>query len=117
MIISDERFAAALVTATGDALKFDDIGCMIEHEAAQGRPDVAYWVRNFQGQGWLNARDATFLHSTNVASPMGHGLAALPSAQAAAELATDPTSRTLRFGELPGFLVDPPRETPSNLSK
>ena len=51
MIISDERFAAALVTATGEILKFDDIGCLIRQEADQARPEVVYWVRNFQGQG------------------------------------------------------------------
>jgi copper chaperone NosL len=117
MIISDERFAAALVTATGEALKFDDIGCLFHHEAGQARPEVAYWVRNVKGQGWLKARDATFLHSTGIVSPMGFGLAAVPAGEAADELAADPISRSLRFSELPGFLADPPRETPSDLSR
>ena len=63
MIISDERFAAALVTAAGDALKFDDIGCLIEHEADPVRPDVACWVRDFRSREWLDARQATFVHS------------------------------------------------------
>jgi copper chaperone NosL len=106
MIISDERFAAALVTATGDALKFDDIGCLIQHESNQIRPDVAYWVRDYYGQAWLSALDATFIHSTSVLSPMGHGLAALPSGQRAEELATSAHARVMRFSELPGFVAD-----------
>jgi copper chaperone NosL len=110
MIISDERFAAALVTATGEVLKFDDIGCLIRQEADPARPEVVSWVRNFQGQGWLKARDATFLHARSFASPMGYGLAALPPGQPADGLAADPTSRTLRFRDLPGFLAGPPRE-------
>ena len=114
MIISDDRFAAALVTATGDVLKFDDIGCLIQQEAGRARPEVAYWVRGSQGQGWLNAREATFLHAPGVASPMGYGLAALPAGQVEDGLAADPTSRTLRFSELPGFLADRPREAPSD---
>ena len=116
MIISDERFAAALVTPAGDALKFDDIGCLIQQEAGRARPEVAYWVRGSQGQGWLNAREATFLHAPGVASPMGYGLAAIPAGQPADGPAADPTRRTLRFSELPGFLADPPHDAPSDRS-
>jgi copper chaperone NosL len=101
MIISDERFAAAVVTADGDALKFDDIGCLIEHEADQVRPDAAYWVRDSRSREWLDARQAVFVHSPSVASPMGFGLAARPPGPAADE----PAGRTLRFDELPGFLA------------
>jgi copper chaperone NosL len=100
MIISDERFAAALVTSTGDALKFDDIGCLVEHEAGQLRPDVAYWVRDSQSGAWLNAREAIFVHSPSVVSPMGYGLAARPADQAADEPAAGPDRRILRFHEL-----------------
>jgi copper chaperone NosL len=118
MIISDERFAAALITATGDALKFDDIGCLIQHEEGQIRSDVNYWVRSFRGQEWLKAHEAMYLHGTRVTSPMGHGLAALPATRATEELAaTDPTRRILRFRELPGFLADPRREAASDLSR
>jgi copper chaperone NosL len=116
MIISDERFAAALVTAAGDALKFDDIGCLIQHEAPHARPEVTYWVRDYSSQGWLNARDATFVQSTSVLSPMGHGMAALPTALAARELASGPTSRILRFSELPGFRDEQPNQASPNLS-
>jgi copper chaperone NosL len=103
MIISDERFAAALVTATGDALKFDDIGCLIQHEADQLRPDVTYWVRDSRSGEWLNAREATFVRSPSVVSPMGFGLAARPAGQPVDE----PDARALRFHELPGLLADP----------
>jgi copper chaperone NosL len=101
MIISDERFAAAIVTATGDALKFDDIGCLIEHEADGVRPDTAYWVRDVQGREWLDARAARFVHSPSVVSPMGFGLAARADGPAT----NGPDGRTLRFDELPGFLA------------
>ena len=114
MIISDERFAAALVTATGDALKFDDIGCLIQHESNQLRPEVTYWVRDYKGQGWLNAREATFIRSASVVSPMGHGLAALPFGRSAEELGTNTPARPMRFSELPGFVADQARESTRN---
>jgi copper chaperone NosL len=110
MIISDERFAAALVTAAGEALKFDDIGCLLKHEAGQLRPDVAYWVRDSRSGGWLDAWEATFVHSASIVSPMGYGLAARPAGQAADKLTTGPDGRELRFHELPGLITDPARE-------
>ena len=110
MIISDERFAAAVVTATGEAFKFDDIGCVIEHETDQIRPDVAYWVRDFRSREWLNAREATFVHSASIASPMGFGLAAMM----AGEVSDGPAGRKLRFHELPGLLADRSREPGSD---
>jgi copper chaperone NosL len=117
MIISDERFAAALTTASGDVLKFDDVGCLIKHEEKRLRPDTFYWVCNFQGKGWLNAQAAIFVHSPSIVSPMNHGLAALPDIPSAAEFTKDPASRKLRFSELPGFVGDPPRATASNRLK
>jgi copper chaperone NosL len=110
MIIGDEHFAAALVTPTGEALKFDDIGCLVEHEADGLRPDVTYWVRDSKGREWLDAREATFVHSAGIASPMGFELAARPPGQAASE----PAGRMLRFHELPGFLAERSREAGSD---
>jgi len=113
MIISDERYASALVTEEGDTLKFDDLGCLIQHESAGVRPTTAYWVRDFRGDAWLNARDAIFVHSKSIVSPMGFGLASAPTTEAAAELAKEPDSRTLRFDELKGFLSASSSERPA----
>jgi copper chaperone NosL len=113
MIIGDEHFAAALVAPTGDALKFDDIGCLVEHEAGRLRPEVAYWVRDAAGLEWLDAREARFAHSPSVVSPMGFGLAAHPADRAM----SGPNSRMLRLHELPGFLAGRLREAGSDLPK
>jgi copper chaperone NosL len=117
MIISDERFAAALVTESGDALKFDDIGCLIQHETDGLRSDVTYWVCSFHGPGWLDAKNAAFVRSTSIASPMGYGVAAMPTAEAANELAAGPASRILSLPDLPRFLAGSPREAASDLPK
>ena len=113
MIIGDEHFAAALVAPTGDSLKFDDVGCMVEHEAGRLLPDVAYWVRDAASREWLDARGARFVHSPSVASPMGFGLAAHPADRAVGE----PNARMLRFHDLPGFLADRLREAESDRPK
>jgi copper chaperone NosL len=113
MIISDERFAAALVTADGEALKFDDVGCMIQHESDGVRPDTAYWVRDVSGDGWLNARHSLFVHSKSIVSPMGFAMAAGPTAQAMANLAREPDSRALQFEQLPGLVAENSRQRPT----
>jgi copper chaperone NosL len=106
MIISDERFAAARVSTSGEVLKFDDVGCLLRHEADDPQPAAAYWVHNFRGPDWLNAREAVYVPSGRVASPMGYGLVAVPNAQAARDMTTDSTGRMLRFGDLAGFVAE-----------
>jgi copper chaperone NosL len=117
MIISDERFAAALVTALGDALKFDDIGCLIKHEHGQLRPEVTYWVRDFRGGEWLNARGATYVHAPSVVSPMGFGLAARRSDDAANESSAGLKERILSFFELPDLVAEESRGPESDQPK
>jgi len=99
MIISDDRFAAAVVTKGGETLKFDDVGCLVEREADQGTPSGSiYWVRDFDGGGWLDARSASYVQSAKVQSPMGYGLTALPPKSSEAE-------SVLRFTDLPRVLA------------
>ena len=98
MIISDDRFAAALVTSGGETLKFDDIGCLVDHEAGrQSPPGTTYWVRDSAGGDWLDARAATYVRSVTVPSPMGYGLKALPPTSPEAGPA-------LRFADLPAVV-------------
>jgi copper chaperone NosL len=117
MIITDERFAAAIVDAGGEVLKFDDIGCLVQSEAEHPRPAVVYWVRGFEGRSWLRAREATFVYSARITSPMNHGLAAVSDGQAAGQLANEPANRTMPFSELPRFVDQQLRELTSQSSR
>jgi copper chaperone NosL len=104
MIISDERFAAALTTEAGDAAKFDDVGCLVEHEAGGLQASTAYWVRDFRADAWLDARAASFVRSNKIASPMGFGLAAMRMAPGGGEPGGGSPTRTYRLDELPGLI-------------
>jgi copper chaperone NosL len=104
MIISDQRFAAAIVDEAGEASKFDDIGCLVEYADEHVPLGAVSWVGGFDGRKWLDAREATFVYSSRIVSPMNHGLAAFADARAAAMLATDPGSQILRFTELAQFV-------------
>lgn len=103
MIISDARFAAALTTEAGDTAKFDDVGCMVEHEAGAFRATTVYWVRDFKSDAWLDAREAIFVRSKEINSPMGFGLAAMRTPPAPGEFggtAQPTTSRLSGLSEL-----------------
>jgi copper chaperone NosL len=105
MIISDERFASAQVDKDGNALKFDDVGCMVLHGQGLDDPSRSCWVRDASRPGWLNARDATYVHAPGITSPMGHGLAAVVSSDAAEALAQGPAARRFRFDQLTAFVT------------
>jgi copper chaperone NosL len=87
MVISDERFAAQLLTRHGKALSFDAAECMAGY--VNGRKTVeadihSLWVLDASdADRWLPAEEAVFLRSPQVRSPMGAGLIAYSDADAA----------------------------------
>jgi copper chaperone NosL len=85
MTISDERYGAELVTRKGRALTYDSIECMLRAvENGDGITETGvegWYVTDYAHQRTLvNAREATFLHSTGLPSPMGENLTAFAAA-------------------------------------
>ena len=77
MIISEELYSSQYILTNGDVKKFDDIGCMIDHiKKKEGELDriSAVFVRDYNSNQWINAKDAYFLHSRLIITPMGHGI-------------------------------------------
>lgn len=93
MTVSDARFGAELVTATGKTLAFDSIECLAEffQTHTDGAADVhSVWVTAYDvPETLMPAEAAAFLQSPGLRSPMGAGLAAfrdrLTAEQARAE--------------------------------
>ena len=81
MLVSENRFAAQLVTDRGRSYVFDSIECMAEFlddgvEVPEDRVG-SLWVTDFSEPGhWLDAREAHFLRSEELRSPMGLNLSA-----------------------------------------
>jgi copper chaperone NosL len=106
MIVNDDRFAAALVTPAGDALKFDEVCCLVDYLAANPNAAKAEWVRGYRSGQWHDPRQALFVHGPRLQTPMGSGLAAVPTREQADALAAELNGRVLRYDELPAFLKD-----------
>lgn len=88
MVISERQFASQALNTKGRAYSFDAIECMAEWvrsgEAVPAADLHSLWVSDFaESETWLRAEDAVFLHSEQIRSPMGMGLSAHPSPEAA----------------------------------
>ncbi len=80
MMISEEQFVAQLITKQGRHYAFDAIECMAAFEsggAAQELDIHSLWVSHFNNPGtWLPAKEARYLQSEELRSPMAVNISA-----------------------------------------
>ena len=90
MIISEEKFATA-IEADGTTIKFDDTGCMVDYlrERSTTPGTEGVWVHDHATGGWIDADLAWFVRDPRGTTPMGSGLVAFESRQAAAAFAAE----------------------------
>ena len=103
MIISEARFAAATLTTAGQPHKFDDIGDMLVYHMDHPEEQVRAWfVHDHNSRSWMRGETAFYVLSTEIKSPMGHGLAAFADRKAAEAFAGQlgAGARLLTFDEL-----------------
>ncbi len=86
MQISDQRFACEVVTSGGEAYKFDDIGCMEQYLAGNGKAIAAAGVfyKDYSSRAWLSAASVTIVQ-TGLMTPMGSGKVAFSCKKEAEE--------------------------------
>lgn len=84
MTISDRRFGAEAASRTGKVQAFDSIECLADYvDGADAAAVRAAWVTDFTHPGtFIPVEGARFVRLTRTGSPMGRGLAALPTADA-----------------------------------
>jgi copper chaperone NosL len=104
MIISDKRFAAAITLKSGEVRKYDDLGCLLKEYSKYSGEIHRVWVHRYDGEGWLDARQACFVQSPSIQSPMGSGIAAVDAGSHACEkLASETKGKVLSFDQLLKF--------------
>ena len=83
MILSDKRFASALVVVGGrgdEPLVFDDLGCQIGYEKKYPELEIVdRWMHDYTTDEWISSADAWFVRSDELRSPMGSNIAAFGS--------------------------------------
>lgn len=91
MTISDDRYAAAIVTVKGRTHKFDSVECMLQSLMEGGKlagTGVDQWyATSYPNRGALiPAPEAAYLVSPNMPSPMGAGVTAFAKREDAARM-------------------------------
>jgi copper chaperone NosL len=76
MAISQKQFAAEILDADGNAVKFDDVGCMLRYLINGEHKPAAMFVVNYSNRQWLDAKAAAFVRGSKVETPMGGGILA-----------------------------------------
>jgi len=101
MAISQKQFAAEVLDADENAIKFDDIGCMLRYLAAAKQKPAAVFVMDYGTRQWVNAKDAHFVRGSKIATPMGGGILAFGDRARAEAAARESGGELLSFGQLP----------------
>jgi copper chaperone NosL len=99
MIISDERFASALVAPDGTATRYDDLGEMLEVIAEEGPGERRAWVHDWGSVEWIDATTASFVRGAPETTPMGTGFIAFAEREDAEQFATENNAVILTWDE------------------
>jgi copper chaperone NosL len=75
MLLSERDHGAQLVTADGERLYFDDLGCMIAWTREHPGVSQRQWVRTADTQEWIAPQNAGFEPTER--TPMGFGVIAV----------------------------------------
>lgn len=103
MMITDRQFATQIVTEKGKAYKFDSIECLVAYhrENSEELQNAALWVSSYDNPGkWLKAKDAQYVKSEVVNSPMGAALLAFSSKRAAKKHLEEKPGELLLWSEV-----------------
>ncbi|MFN2377551.1 MAG: hypothetical protein ABR538_13510 [Candidatus Binatia bacterium] len=75
MLLSEKEHGAQLVTAAGERLYFDDLGCMVAWDLEHPGSATSRWVRTADSQAWLPNEQAGYRRAER--TPMGFGFVAV----------------------------------------
>lgn len=89
MIISEEKYAAGLVAKDGQKWVFDDVGELFLVVKDEGLNDRRAWVHDFESVKWIDATTAYFVDAHDIMTPMGMGVVAFETREAAEKLAAE----------------------------
>ena len=104
MPVADPKFGAEIVTEKGKIYKFDDIGCMLNFMnnglGADEKAEKILAVDYYNNFGLLDVKNAVFLKSPNLHSPMNSGIAAFDSQGEAENLRKEFPAEILTWQQL-----------------
>jgi len=109
MNITDNKFAAEIVTRKGKVFKFDSIECLFnfKHTELENSTIHSEWVNDFANPGELiNLKNAYFLHSEVFRSPMGLNVLSFSSKEKRDEIKNQHGGKELTYEEVFNLAVN-----------
>ncbi|RPJ60887.1 MAG: hypothetical protein EHM23_08825 [Acidobacteria bacterium] len=101
MAISDKRFAGEILIDVGVARKFDDLGCLLKDlKAGPVSHEPAAFAVDFRKGEWVNVREAYYVKSPHISTPMGSGLIAFKNRSDAEQEAAKYGADVLNYGDV-----------------
>jgi copper chaperone NosL len=101
MAISEKQFVGEIINQDGDALKFDDIGCMLDYLKEKPETKVAaYFFVDYETKNWVEGDKTIFVKSDEITSPMSGGLIAFNDKTQAEATAAKFKGKILNLQEL-----------------
>jgi copper chaperone NosL len=100
MAISQKQFAAEVLDAGENPVKFDEIGCMLHYLARMQSKPAAVFVVNYETRRWIEADQAYFLRGSRIPTPMAGGILAFGDRSRAEAASRDIGGEVLPFAEL-----------------
>lgn len=82
MAINDRQAATQIVMEDGRAVKFDDIGCMMQYkEENEDTSDTFHteYINSYDEQGWVEAKESIYVYDEDINTPMGNGVISFSS--------------------------------------
>ncbi|GAB4580560.1 MAG: hypothetical protein Fur0022_33020 [Anaerolineales bacterium] len=90
MVVSEARYAAATIIKSGHTHKFDDLAEMFIFQANHPEDVVRAWfVHDYASEAWIRGETAFYVMSAEIRSPMGYGVVAFETREAAETYAAD----------------------------
>ena len=100
MIISEPRFAAAYYTPDGTARHFDDLSGMCIYHNKHEEEVATFWVHDYDTEEWIDAKEATYVMSEEIHTPMGYGVVAFAETDRAEALAAESSGMLMTFDQV-----------------
>ncbi len=87
MSLTEEDYAAELLTKDGDVFLFDDLGCMMQFVLEEKRADedriAKQYVKDAELGGWIELETASFAYDPEFWTPMAYGVLAFETEEGA----------------------------------
>ncbi len=101
MAISDKRFAGEILVEVGVARKFDDLGCLLrDMKDRRARDEPPAFAVDFGRREWVNVKEAYYVKSTRITTPMRSGLIAFKDRSDAEQAAAKYGGQVLNYEDV-----------------